>query len=86
MYQMLRSLNFSLGTLTVLERSLWEWEPVLWPPLNLHSLEHFSISQDYWWEEQRSSLPLRFRRRGVEDYVWQRSHRHPNNKAVVPQL
>lgn len=62
MYQMLRSLNFSLGTLTVLERSLWEWEPVLWPPLNLHSLEHFSISQDYWWEEQRSSLPLRFRR------------------------
>ena len=40
MYQMLRSLNFSLGTLTVLERSLWEWEPVLWPPLNLHSLEH----------------------------------------------
>lgn len=28
---------------------------------------------------------LRFPWRGMEEYLWQRSHRHPNNKAVVPR-
>lgn len=60
---MKKSLSFCVGYLdSIRGRVTGQQEPGLCPILSLHGLMDICTLQDYWWEEQMSSFPLRYRK------------------------